>query len=243
MKFRSRNLRTTDVEDVEIELDHLPCDWLDSHSCKIGERVIVAYNVLDNDYRSADDMMGDCMGRIVDGAPLLAELLARELQRPVLIGPDAESAQWIAQAAARHGSDYGVCRKVRHGDRAVCIELPSVPVAGRAVVATIGPGGAVISETVVFQDIGRGFFATPRLNGEWVTIDISQQADSVARFGPPGSVSTQSLSTTVSGRLGEWIELGGTSRQVSGNQTGSFGRSTSGGQDARSIWLLVEEVQ
>lgn len=66
MKFRSRNLRTTDVEDVEIELDHLPCDWLDSHSCKIGERVIVAYNVLDNDYRSADDMMGDCMGRIVD---------------------------------------------------------------------------------------------------------------------------------------------------------------------------------
>ncbi len=27
--------------------------------------------------------------------------------------------------------------------------------------ATIGPGGAVISETVVFHDIGRGFFATP----------------------------------------------------------------------------------
>jgi hypothetical protein len=76
-----------------------------------------------------------------------------------------------------------------------------------------------------------------------VTIDISQQADSASRFGPPGSVSTQSLSTTVSGRLGEWIELGGTSRQVSGNQAGIFERSTSGGQDARSIWLLVEEVQ
>ena len=28
--------------------------------------------------------------------------------------------------------------------------------------ATIGPGGALISETVVFHDIGRGFFATPR---------------------------------------------------------------------------------
>jgi Bacterial type II and III secretion system protein len=109
--------------------------------------------------------------------------------------------------------------------------------------ATIGPGGAVISETVVFQDIGRGFFATPRLNGERVTIDISQQADSAARLGPPGSVSTQRLSTTVSGRLGEWIELGGTSRQVSGNQAGSFGRSTSGGQDTGSIWLFVEEVQ
>ena len=50
------------------------------------------------------------------------------------MGPDGESAQWIAQAAARHGADYGVCRKVRHGDRAVTIELPAVPVAGRAVV-------------------------------------------------------------------------------------------------------------
>lgn len=66
MKIRSRNLHTADVEGVEIELDHVPCDWLDSHSCKIGERVIVAYNVSDNDYRDIDDMMGDCMGRIVD---------------------------------------------------------------------------------------------------------------------------------------------------------------------------------
>ncbi len=66
MKFRSRTLSTSDIEGVEIELDHAPCDWLDAHSCKIGERVIVAYNVLDNDYRDIDDMMGDCMGRIVD---------------------------------------------------------------------------------------------------------------------------------------------------------------------------------
>lgn len=109
--------------------------------------------------------------------------------------------------------------------------------------ATIGPGGAVIGETVVFQDIGRGFFATPRLNGERVTIDISQQSDSVARFGAPGSINTQRLTTTVTGRLGEWIELGGASQQISGNQTGSFGCSTSGGQDARAIWLLVEEVR
>ena len=108
---------------------------------------------------------------------------------------------------------------------------------------TIGPGGAVVGETVVFQDIGHGFFATPRLNGERVSIDISQQADSLSRSGPPGSVSTQRLSTTVTGRLGEWIELVGSSRQVGGNQAGSFGRSTSGAQETRAIWLLVEEVQ
>lgn len=68
------------------------------------------------------------------GAPLLADLIADRRQRPLLVGPDGESAQWIAQAAARHGFDHAVCRKVRHGDRAVEIVLPPVDVAGRAVV-------------------------------------------------------------------------------------------------------------
>lgn len=71
---------------------------------------------------------------VLSGAPLLAELIARQRPGALLMGPDEESAQWIAQAAVRHGASYGVCRKVRHGDRDVTVELPSVPVAGRAVV-------------------------------------------------------------------------------------------------------------
>ena len=71
---------------------------------------------------------------VLSGALLLAELLARELQRPVLIGPVAESAQWIAQAARVHGFDHGVCHKDRHGDRDVTIHLPDLDVQGRAVV-------------------------------------------------------------------------------------------------------------
>ena len=50
------------------------------------------------------------------------------------MGPDGESAQWIAQAAARHGFDHAVCTKVRHGDRHVAIELPALNAQGRAVV-------------------------------------------------------------------------------------------------------------
>ncbi len=68
------------------------------------------------------------------GAALLADLIAGRRQQPLLVGPDAESAQWVAQAATRHDFDHAVCRKVRHGDRAVEIELPPVNVAGRAVV-------------------------------------------------------------------------------------------------------------
>jgi len=52
----------------------------------------------------------------------------------VLIGPDEESLQWVAQAAVRHGWDHAVCHKQRHGDCAVSIELPALAVQGRAVV-------------------------------------------------------------------------------------------------------------
>ena len=42
------------------------------------------------------------------------------------MGPDAESAQWVAQAAEVHGWDRGVCSKLRHGDdREVEVALPA----------------------------------------------------------------------------------------------------------------------
>jgi ribose-phosphate pyrophosphokinase len=71
---------------------------------------------------------------VLSGAPLLADFLAARRAAPLLVGPDEESLQWVAQAAARHGWDHAVCRKVRHGDHAVSIELPELPVQGRAVV-------------------------------------------------------------------------------------------------------------
>jgi len=71
---------------------------------------------------------------VLSGAPLLADLIAARRTQPLLVGPDEESAQWVALAASRHGFDYAVCRKVRHGDRAVEVALPKLAVQGRAVV-------------------------------------------------------------------------------------------------------------
>jgi len=70
----------------------------------------------------------------LSGAPMLARLIAQHHTAPLLIGPDAESAQWIEAAAQAQGFDHGVCTKVRHGDRQVEIQLPDCVVQGRAVV-------------------------------------------------------------------------------------------------------------
>lgn len=114
----------------------------------------------------------------------------------------------------------------------------SLPLPMRQVV--IGPGGAVINETVVYRDIGRGFYAVPRVNGQRVSVEISQQADSAYGYG--GAVETQRLSTTVSGRLGEWIELGGGGRQAT-HDTSGMTVSTGDARDNRSLWLMVEEAE
>lgn len=71
---------------------------------------------------------------VLSGAEPLADLIAQRHPNALLVGPDGESAQWIAQAAARHGFDHAVCTKVRHGDRDVAIELPPLHAQGRAVV-------------------------------------------------------------------------------------------------------------
>lgn len=71
---------------------------------------------------------------VLSGAPLLSDLIATRRSNPLLIGPDEESAQWVAQAASHHGFDHAVCRKLRHGDRDVEITLPDFPIAGRQVV-------------------------------------------------------------------------------------------------------------
>jgi ribose-phosphate pyrophosphokinase len=73
----------------------------------------------------------------LSGAPVLAgHVAAQRAGEPVLLlGPDEEAAQWVEQAACGRGWAWGVCRKQRHGDRDVTVDLPaSVPVAGRSVV-------------------------------------------------------------------------------------------------------------
>lgn len=71
----------------------------------------------------------------LSGAGLLADVAVSHRARPLLVGPDRESRQWVETAAQRHGLDFIVCEKVRHDDRNVDIVLPDdAAVHGRAVV-------------------------------------------------------------------------------------------------------------
>jgi ribose-phosphate pyrophosphokinase len=69
---------------------------------------------------------------VVPAAPVIAHWIAANVARPVLVGPDQESEQWVAQVAAAIGCPYTVLQKVRSGDQEVTVSLPAADVlAGR----------------------------------------------------------------------------------------------------------------
>ncbi|MFU8802788.1 MAG: ribose-phosphate pyrophosphokinase [Bradymonadaceae bacterium] len=64
--------------------------------------------------------------KVVHAAPVVAEWIAHNIEKPVLIGPDAESEQWVADVALHAGAPHIVLEKVRRGDRDVEVSIPDV---------------------------------------------------------------------------------------------------------------------
>jgi ribose-phosphate pyrophosphokinase len=64
---------------------------------------------------------------IARAAPAIARWIADQVDHPVLVGPDAESAQWVSAVAAECRAPYLILEKTRRGDRDVSITAPDGP--------------------------------------------------------------------------------------------------------------------
>jgi ribose-phosphate pyrophosphokinase len=62
---------------------------------------------------------------VLHSAPLLGAWVKAHVQRPLIVGPDSESAQWAAAVAGHAGAPHIVLSKQRLGDRQVVIEAPA----------------------------------------------------------------------------------------------------------------------
>ena len=60
----------------------------------------------------------------VASAPLLADWIGTNIPDAVLLGPDSESQQWVAEVARLAERPHEVLRKVRSGDRKVDVSVP-----------------------------------------------------------------------------------------------------------------------
>jgi ribose-phosphate pyrophosphokinase len=64
---------------------------------------------------------------IARAAPAIAEWVKTEVERPVLVGPDAESRQWVEAVARACDVPFLVLEKTRRGDRDVSVSKPEPP--------------------------------------------------------------------------------------------------------------------
>ena len=122
--------------------------------------------------------------------------------------------------------------QVIDGGQAMISAGPQRTVTQRQMIQT--PAGVVSQPVTVVQDMTSGFQVVPRVTGREVQIEILQQQR------------TQRANTSVSGKLGEWFELGSVAMSNSGDER-SFGTTDMRGtrsdtSETRRVWIRVDEL-
>ncbi len=64
----------------------------------------------------------------------MSDFLGKQIEDPLLVGPDEESEQWVAAIARDRKLDYCVARKERFGDQQVRVSLPDAEYRDRHIV-------------------------------------------------------------------------------------------------------------
>jgi hypothetical protein len=142
-----------------------------------------------------------------------------------------------SQSAA---TDRGVQTvQVLEGNEALIRIGQSVPV--RSGNVTLTPLGTQISESVEYRDADTGFRVRPRVNGNQVTLEISSRRDTIADPNAQ-SFNVQRIDTVVSGRLGEWMEIGGADQSRVQTEGRTISRRTGSLSDDRKVFLKVDQL-
>ena len=138
--------------------------------------------------------------------------------------------------------------QVLEGNSAFIAVGQSVPVQ-QIIAAPVLINGSVVNPVganTQYRDTQSGFYVLPRTSGDRVVLEISPQLESFAAPAqnlPQGSVNMQRAATTVAGRLGEWIEIGGVAQGANSRQDVILGSTRDLSSGNRRILVKVDEVR
>jgi len=132
--------------------------------------------------------------------------------------------------------------QVLEGNRALVRSGQNVPVPQRQLIQQ--PWGTQVIDSTQYQEVNSGFYVLPRVNGDRVTLEISAQNDSlVPGRGDYPVTRVQQTSSTVSGRIGEWLIVGESGQQTDNDDTTISTRSASQVHEQRNVLIKVEEIK
>lgn len=84
------------------------------------------------------------------------------------------------------------------------------------VTSTSSDGYGRVQSDTRYRNVTQGFYVTPSVTGETVRLQISTNNDRMSQE-RPDVVNVQSTDTTVTGKLGQWIDLAGYNQQSQAN--------------------------
>jgi len=95
---------------------------------------------------------------VLQSADLISEWIKKNIEQPIIIGPDEESEQWVSKVATNSNSPYVILSKIRLGDKKVQISIPNiekfkghVPILIDDIIST---GGTMIETSVQLKKLG-----------------------------------------------------------------------------------------
>lgn len=96
-------------------------------------------------------------------------------------------------------------------------------------------------DAVTYRDVTTGFYVLPRVRGDQVTLEINPHRESLHPQGA-NQIDLQEMHTTVSGRLGEWMDIGGVAEQQYRHGSGTVYSTRDARAERRRVFVKVEEV-
>ncbi len=130
--------------------------------------------------------------------------------------------------------------QVIEGEAAFIALGESIPI--RTYSVAVGVTGFTAGESVEYRDVEAGFFAVARIRGDQVTVQLTSSADAVIDR-RTGAVKIERISSVLSGRSGQWLEVGSVTLSADREETGIISYRSNASRDQRRTWIKVEEIQ
>lgn len=89
---------------------------------------------------------------------------------------------------------------------------------------------------IEYEDVVTGFYVLPRVHGDSVTLEVSPFRNALRG----GDIARQSASSTLSGRIGEWLFVGGVSEQRRRSQSGIGSYNSTQSRNSDGIWIRAD---
>ena len=103
-------------------------------------------------------------------------------------------------------------------------------------------GTTVVQENIEYHNINSGFYVTPKIQADNVVLTISPKFTELSK-NEKNIINVQNVDTTVHGRLGEWIPIGGIDQSINNLDKRNLINKGQYNSEKSNIFVKVEEIK